>query len=192
LLAAISVIPFTVIGYGLLVYFSQHTCRLGILCQMDTWPGWIQVLLIVLGFGFLWVILLAWGVAYGVEGDTTGQGRIAAWLRALSQFAAVRWLLVGGGVVALALLGWDAINLRLDVPGAAFGVITLIVAACTLFYRPPRDRANLTPQQLYEEGLRGTRSFWYVLRTIPPMRWIIPPHMPAAPQQQNPQNPQNP
>lgn len=187
LLTAMLYVPFICLGYGLLFYFQVVGCRLGALCQLGAVPGVIQGALIVLGFLFLWYVMVAMGTWLRIEDDTTVRSRFANWLRVISEFASVRWFIVCGGVATLLLLGWDALTFTLTVPSVAFGLIVLIVSACALFYRERPNTAAMTPQQLQEYNLTRATGFWFIIRTMPPLRWFI---FPRAIQQPNAQNAQ--
>jgi hypothetical protein len=98
-LAAILYNPLLLVGYLLYLYGPSAHCVAGPLCKFGTYPGAIQIVLLLLGIWLLWLLLVV--VVRRILEAPGWQGRLTRWLRALSDYESVKELL---GAYAVALL----------------------------------------------------------------------------------------
>ncbi|MBF6592240.1 MAG: hypothetical protein IVW57_17145 [Ktedonobacterales bacterium] len=99
LLAAILYNPLILVGYLLYLYGPSGRCVAGPLCDFGDYPGFLQIVVLLIGVWLLWLLLVV-GVRRVLEAPGW-HGRLTRWLRALSDHDSVRELL---GVYAVALI----------------------------------------------------------------------------------------
>ena len=126
LLAAMLYNPLILIGY--LVYaYGPTTCVAGPLCHFDSFPGPLQMLLILAGCALLWLLLYVVGER-ALEAPRARQNRYERVLSSMSDYPTMRPLLAGyGAALTLALL--IALYTRhATAPAAVVGAFTAIVS----------------------------------------------------------------
>jgi hypothetical protein len=169
LLAAMLYNPFILIGY--LVYaYGPTTCVAGPLCHFDTFPGALQVLLILAGCALLWLLLYV-VVERALEASHARQNRYERVLSSMSDYPTMRPLLAGyGAALALALL--IALYTRHSTaPAAVVGAFTAIVSLSGALAgrrpraaprpHPPRPAAPIPPTgQAARTGQTGQVASW--------------------------------
>ncbi|MFL5698439.1 MAG: ATP-binding cassette domain-containing protein [Ktedonobacteraceae bacterium] len=132
----------TVAGYLINLHYSYHACNLGNLCNISQLSGALEVMLIWLIFGALWLVLVILSVTILKNG--TSRSIIGYSLKRISNLESIHWLLVIYG--ALALLGIIVALLLNRLTPVAFALTTIVmmVALYTLLWRPsvhlPQDQ----------------------------------------------------
>ncbi len=122
LLAAILYNPPIIIGYLLYLYGPSQHCVAGPLCKFGTYPGYLQIVLILLGAYLLW-LLLAVGVRRVLE-SPGWQGWLPRTLRAISDYESVRELLGVLGVVLMVFMVIALLSGRLTPTTLILGAFT--------------------------------------------------------------------
>ncbi len=139
LLVAMLYNPLILIGYAIYVY-GPTTCVAGPLCRFDTFPGVLQVLLVVAGCTALWLLLYAI-VERALDVPSQRQTRYQRLLASMSAYHALRPLLATyGAALALGLL----IALYTHHASAPAAVVAAFTAAvCAYAALSGRSRATL-------------------------------------------------
>lgn len=185
LLAAILMTPFIVIGYVIHLYYLTHSCPFGFICQVDLLNGMAQVGLIWLFFGVFWLCSFVFGVRLLEDPQTsdsaghTGEYHpIARFVRTLSDFGPVRWLLVALGGVALLGAGASILLGRITPIALAFAGIVVMIGICALVWRVESAhtaaRQPETAQEALQREARAATEPLNVFRSIPGINRIIP------------------
>lgn len=187
LLAAILAMPVTLVGIAFHAYFTANTCSLGMaqsLCNIDLWPGWIQVVVILALYMVLLFISASYGRGLGSEGeDSKARGLRMVVLR-LTEFQRVRSL--SWAIAASVTLAEIIVFLRSQLTAVmlALGIIAVFTCLRAATYHPPRRRARrqqgatggnpLQEAQARHERALGSQSrFWNVARNTPPLRYFF-------------------
>ncbi len=174
LLAALVFLPCLAIGYGFNVYYNLHPCPFGSICQLDTLPPAIQVLLMLGAFALLWLLVFLIGIGQ-IEDLSDESSDFAHFVRDATNFEPVRGLLLGYG--ALTLLGMIAALMEgLLYPALiALAVLPIVIALCLLIQGVQRgNRAPLTATQRRANVAAAARSPLYVFRNLPGINRIWP------------------
>ena len=183
LLAAICLTPFVIVGYLSDLF---QTCRLGIICQFALLPALMQALIIWLAFGMLWCISLIFGLRY-LE-MPRAHGRISSFVRQISNFGPVRWLLIGYGGIALLGVTIALLLGRLTPVAFSLATIVIIVAICVYFWHPrTEDEQSVQVQYWSQAGQAATPLF--VLRCLFPFNHMWPNPAPPIVNNQQPPKP---
>jgi len=173
LLAAILLTPFIIVGYLINLYYDSHDCNFGILCNIDLLPGVVQVLIIWAMYGILWFVSLIFGVIW-LEGPASSN-ILASFLRRISNFEPVRWLLVSyGGLALLGMVIGVFLN-RLTPVAFAMVTIVVIVALYACFWRPPIPATeDQSSQAQMQRDARQAGTPGFVLRSLFPFNYLFP------------------
>ncbi len=172
LLAAMCMAPFAIVGYLIYLYYGGHICNLGLLCDINLLPGWVEVPLIWLAFGLLWLLSLIFGIG-SLEGPEP-RSRIATFVRHLSDFEQAHWLLISYGGAALLGIVMAILLRKLSPVAFALATIVVIVAICVLFWRPPHTEEEQSAQAQYQREARRAATPLFVLRSLFPFNHIWP------------------
>lgn len=150
------------VGYYLYTEVPSPVCYAGALCGFPTLPGVLQGLLILAGFGMLWLLLYLF-VQERVERPGKARGLVAA-LRALSRYESIRGLLAiyAVGLWLLAGISLWLGRLSLDV----FLLAALTALTCAWCGALPRRIGD--PLEAFDGPLMR-------LRALPPFSWYWPP-----------------
>jgi len=167
---------------GVVGFFLRHfaTCPsialgpLSGLCYADSWPNWLQFALIWLAFLVGWLLAFIFG--YGtIELSRRREVGIRRFFRSISHFEPIRHLLyIYGGLALLSIIvmWWSE---RLQPVPFALASIILFVALWTYIRRQRRSARQLSEDELLQQSVAATTSSWYVFRSLPLIRGIIPP-----------------
>lgn len=174
LLSALFCIFLATCGYFLWFYMPCSTgiaivdnilgwfCRWSIL----SWPGWLQIGAIWLIFGIGWLVALVFGYR-PLESPGHRRGPTALFFRSLSNFAAIRGLLIFYGGVTFFVLLVVVLARRAQPIPFALQAIVIFVGACTLFYRRPQPtRPRQTAQANWLARINQADSPLGILRTL--------------------------
>lgn len=148
ILAALVLDVGAVAGYLINLYFTYHDCNLGVLCNVSQLPATLQVALIWLIFGALWLVLLILGMNFLSDG--TSKSAIGFALKRISNLESIHRLLVSYGVLALLGVVVALLLDRLTPMTFALTTIVMIVMLYTLLWRPP---VRFTEDQDTQEAL---------------------------------------
>ena len=179
LLAALCLMPFTIIGYLLEMFFETRSCTFGVLCTIDQLPGRLQIGIIWAIFGLLWLLWLPYGISH-LEGSADPPG-IDGFLRRISNFETVRWLLVVIGIVTLLGILLATLFQRITPPIFALAMVVVFVALCTLFWHPPVSASSNSAAGQYRNQMQRVGSYFFILRTLVPFRYLFLPRVPQVP-----------
>jgi hypothetical protein len=133
LLTAMLYNPPILIGYLLYVYGPSKTCIAGPICKFGTYPGFLQIVLLLAGAWLLW-LLIAVGVRRVLEWPG-GQGWLASALRGISDYESVRELLGVLGALLLVAMVFALLGHRLTWTSLILGAITAGAAIRAAFFR---------------------------------------------------------
>jgi hypothetical protein len=186
LLAAMCIAPFAIVGYLIYLYDESYTCILGIVCRTNLLPGWVEISLIWLAFGLLWLLSLIFGIGQ-LEGPEL-HGRISTFVRRISDFEPVRRLLIGYGGVALLGVALAILLGQLTPVAFALATIVIIVAICVYFWHP-RTEDEQSAQAQYERQAGQAATPLFVLRSLFPFNRIWPNRAPPVNNNQPPVQP---
>ena len=179
LLSAILVNVGVVVGFLLWRFATCPTSALGPLnglCYANAWPTWLQFVLIWLAFLVGWLLAFIFG--YGtIELSRRREVGIGRFFRTISHFEPIRHLLyIYGGLALLSIIvmWWSG---RLQAVPFGLASIILFVALWTWTYirRQRRPVRQLSEEELVPQSVAATTSPWYVFRSLPLIRGIIPP-----------------
>jgi hypothetical protein len=177
LLSAISINAGGVIGYFLWRFASCPASALGPLgglCHAASWPNWLQFALVWLAFLVGWLLAFIFG--YGtIELSRRREVGVRRFFRSISHFEPIRHLLyIYGGLALLSIivLWWLG---RLQAVPFALASIIFFVALWTYIRRQRRPARQLSEEELLQQSVAATTSPWYVFRSLPLIRGIIPP-----------------
>jgi hypothetical protein len=169
LLAAMLYNPVILIGY--LVYsYGPTTCVAGPLCHFDSFPGALQMLLILAGCALLWLLLYV-VVERALEAPRARQNRYERLLSSMSAYPTMRALLAGYGAVLVLALLIALYTRHATAPAAVVGAFTAIVSYSGALAgrrpraaprpRPPRPAAPLSSTgQAAQAGQAGQVASW--------------------------------
>jgi hypothetical protein len=133
LLTAILYNPPILIGYLLYLYGPSQRCVAGPICQFGTYPGYLQIILLLAGAYMLWLLMVV-----GVRRLLVWPGwqaRPARALRAISEYESVRELLGVLGVLLMVAMVLALLGHRLTPTTLILGAFTAGVAIRAAFVR---------------------------------------------------------
>jgi len=132
LLAAALYMPVILLGYALYLH-GPTGCVVGAFCSLDTWPAFVQVLLLALGFIALYLVGVR-PLAALLDDRQPARSDLERTLRQASRFETIRPLLaIFGALVALLLIvGMAARSLTFPAFMIGVGVMGLLFILAAL------------------------------------------------------------
>ena len=120
LLAAALYMPVILLGYALYLH-GPTDCVVGAFCTLDTWPAFVQVLLLALGFIALYLVGVR-PLAALLDDHQPARSELERTLRQASRFETIRPLLALFGALVALLLIVGIVARSLTFPAFVIGV----------------------------------------------------------------------
>lgn len=162
-------------GVGYVLWYTMPCTPvplLGFLCKADTWPAIVSIMLIWLLFGIGWIG--AWCFGAPIQEPRPQRGRVSTLLRSLSDFEALRPLILVIGYVSLFWSMLMLVSDRIQPVLFALALILGFVGIWTRLYSPPQPAAQQSAQGQRNQAIAGVDSPLYRFRSLPIIRRTWP------------------
>lgn len=164
-----------VVSVGSVLWYTLPCTTLpavSLVCGADRWPGVVPGALLWLLFGAGWIA--AWCFGPAIDGPGRRRGPLGALLRALSDFAPLRPLLLLFGAIGLLVVVVTVLANRVQPLPIALALLPAMVAGSALLYRPPEPGRAPSAERRLRDALAETDSPLFRLRSLPPLNYVWP------------------